>query len=173
VADAVRIGEITLIAEVVFILILVAAAVSDVITYRIPNYLVLALTAVFFVVAGIHYAQTNWLSHIGAALGCLMVGFALNQFRQMGAGDVKLLGAVALWAGMSGMIALLLFMSISGLLALPLIVFARFLVAKAQAENRWKWPVPRVLTKRQGVPYGVAIALGGILTFLLHPLTLR
>ena len=65
----------------------------------------------------------------------------------------------------------LLFMSISGLLALPLILFARFLVAKAQAENLWKRPVPRVLTKRQGVPYGVAIALGGILTIIMRPFT--
>ena len=163
--------ETTLIAETVFILVLLAAALSDVVTYRIPNYLVLALVAAFFVAAGIHYAQTNWLSHIGAALGCLVVGFALYQFRQIGAGDVKLLAAVALWAGTSGMIALLLFMSISGLLALPLILFSRFLVAKAQAENRWKWSVPRVLTKRQGVPYGVAIALGGILTIIVHPFT--
>jgi prepilin peptidase CpaA len=163
--------EVTLIADAVFIVILLAAALSDVVTYRIPNYLVLALVAAFFIAAGIHYAQTNWLSHISAALGCLVVGFALYQFRQMGAGDVKLLGAVALWAGMSGMVALLLFMSISGLLALPLILFARFLVAKAQAENRWKWTVPRVLTKRQGVPYGVAIALGGILTIIMRPFT--
>ena len=163
--------ETTLIAEAVFIVILLAAGVSDVITYRIPNYFVLVLIAAFFIAAGIHYAQTNWLSHIGAALGCLVVGFALYQFRQIGAGDVKLLAAVALWAGTSGLIALLLFMSISGLLALPLILFARFLVAKAQAENLWKRPVPRVLTKRQGVPYGVAIALGGIATIVLHPFT--
>jgi prepilin peptidase CpaA len=163
--------ETTLIAGAVFIIILLAAGVSDVITYRIPNALVLALAAAFLIAASVHYAQTNWLSHIGAALGCLVVGFALYQFRQIGAGDVKLLGAVALWVGMSGMIALLLFMSVSGLLALPLILFARFLVAKAQTENRWKWSVPRVLTKRQGVPYGVAIALGGILTIIMRPFT--
>lgn len=165
--------ESTVIAHAVFIVILLAAAVSDVITYRIPNYLVLALAAAFFAAAAIHYAQTNWLSHIGAALGCLVVGFALYQYRQVGAGDVKLLGVVALWAGTSGLIALLLFMSISGLLALPLILFARFLVAKAQAGNLWKaqWQVPRVLTRRQGVPYGVAIALGGILTSIVRPFT--
>lgn len=161
----------TLIAEAVFIVILLAAAVSDVITYRIPNALVLALAATFVIAASVHFAQTNWLSHVGAALGCLVFGFALYQFRQIGAGDVKLLAAVALWAGMSGLIALLLFMSISGLLALPLILFARFLVSKAEAENLWKRPVPRVLTKRQGVPYGVAIALGGIATIVLHPFT--
>jgi prepilin peptidase CpaA len=165
--------DITLIAEAVFILMLLAAAVSDVATYRIPNILVLALAAVFLIAAVVHYKETNWLSHVGAALGCLVVGFALYQFRQMGAGDVKLLGVVALWIGTSGLIALLLFMSISGLLALPLILFARFLVAKAQAENLWKsnWAVPRVLTKRQGVPYGVAIALGGILTIIVRPFT--
>lgn len=161
-------------AEAAFVLIVLAAAVSDVISYRIPNVLVLALAGVFIVWAAVNYAQTAWLSHFGAALLCLVAGFALYQFRQMGAGDVKLLTAVALWAGLSGLIALLLFMSLSGLLILPLILFARFLVARAQARNVWKsgWTVPRVLTKREGVPYGVAIAFGAIVTMIVHPFSL-
>lgn|SRR5512143_485442 len=159
-------------AEAAFVLIVLAAAVSDVISYRIPNMLVLSLAAVFIVWAALNYAQTAWLSHFGAALLCLVAGFALYQFRQMGAGDVKLLTAVALWAGLNGLIALLLFMSLSGLLVLPLILFARWLVARAQARNAWKWTVPRVLTKREGVPYGVAIALGAIVTMIVHPFSL-
>ena len=140
-------------AEAAFVLIVLAAAASDVISYRIPNSLVLALAGVFLIWAGVHYAETAWLSHFAAALLCLAAGFVLYQVRQMGAGDVKLLTAVALWAGLNGLLALLLFMSLSGLLVLPLILFARFLLAKAQARNVWKpqWAVPRVLTKREGV----------------------
>ena len=161
-------------AEIAFVLIVLAAAVSDVIRYRIPNVLVLALAGIFFVWAALNYTQTAWLSHVGAALLCLVAGFALYQFRQMGAGDVKLLTAVALWAGLNGLIALLLFMSLSGLLVLPLILIARWLVAKAQARGSWKaeWSVPRVLTKREGVPYGVAIALGAIVTMIVRPFSL-
>jgi len=90
---------------------------------------------------------------------------------QMGAGDVKLLSAVALWTGLNGLLALLLYVSLSGLLALPLLLLARSLVVRAQAHNVWKaeWTVPRILTKKQGVPYGVAIALGGILVMVFYP----
>jgi len=163
-----------LVAEAAFVLIVLAAAVSDVISYRIPNLLVLALMGAFIVWGAINYKETAWLSHFGAALICLAAGFVLYQFRQMGAGDVKLLTAVALWTGMSGLIPLLLFMSLSGLFALPLILLARTLVVRAQARNLWKpeWAVPRVLTKKQGVPYGVAIALGAIVTMMIRPLTI-
>jgi len=163
-----------LVAEAVFVLIVLAAALSDVISYRIPNMLVLALMGAFIVWGVLHYKETAWLSHFGAALLCLIAGYILYQLGQMGAGDVKLLTAVALWTGLSGLIALLLYMSLSGLLALPLILLARSLVVKAQANNLWKpqWPVPRVLTKKQGVPYGVAIALGAIATIVIRPLTI-
>jgi len=163
-----------LVAEVAFVLIVLAAAVSDLVSYRIPNVLVLALIGAFVVWGGLHYREAAWLSHFGAAFICLAAGFILYQFGQMGAGDVKLLAAVALWTGLSGLVPLLLFMSLSGLLALPLILLARGFVAKAQANNRWKpeWPVPRVLTKKQGVPYGVAIALGAIVTMVIRPLTI-
>lgn len=163
-----------LVAETAFVLIVLAAAASDVISYRIPNLLVLALIGAFVLWGALYYKETAWLSHFGAALLCLAAGFVLYQLGQMGAGDVKLLTGVALWTGLGGIIPLLLFMSLSGLLALPLILLARALVAKAQASNRWKpqWPVPRVLTKKQGVPYGVAIALGAIATIMIRPLTI-
>jgi len=162
-----------LVAEAAFVLIVLAAAVSDLVSYRIPNLLVLALIGAFVAWGALHYKETAWLSHFGAALLCLAVGYVLYLFRHIGAGDVKLLTAVALWTGLNGLIALLLFMSLSGLFALPLILLARALVAKAQARNLWKpqWPVPRVLMKKQGVPYGVAIALGAIVTIVIRPLT--
>src|SRR5476651_2664276 len=100
--------------EAAFVLILLAAAVSDVMYYRIPNALVLALAGAFILSASLHFAQTAWVSHFAAALLCLLAGFALYQFGQIGAGDVKLLTAVALWTGMGGLAALLLFVSISG-----------------------------------------------------------
>ena len=154
-----------------FVLILLAAAASDLIHYRIPNVLVLALGSLFIVSASLHFADAAWLDHIAAAALCLAAGFALYQFGQLGAGDVKLLSAVALWTGMGGLVALLLFTSLSGLLVLAMILFARFLVSRAKRTNLWQaqWSTPRVLTKKQGVPYGVAIALGGILTMAMHP----
>ena len=158
-------------AAAAFVLILLAAAASDVMHYRIPNLLVLLLAGAYIVWAGTHFSQAAWLSHFGAAALFLAGGLVFYRFGQMGAGDVKLLAAVALWTGLDGALPLLLFVSLCGLLALPLILFARFLVGRAQALKYWneRWPMPRVLTPKQGVPYGIAIALGGIVTLALVP----
>ena len=158
-----------ILAEAAFVLILMAAAASDVMYYRIPNLLVLALAAVFVVWAILGHVA--WLGHVSAALLCLAGGVVCYLLGQMGAGDVKLFAAVALWVGVGGLVALLLFVSLSGLIVLPLLLLARVLIDRAQAINLWKadWPIPRVLTKKQGVPYGVAIAMGGILTMALYP----
>jgi prepilin peptidase CpaA len=156
-------------AEAAFVLILMAAAASDVMYYRIPNVLVLALAGAFVVWA--IFAHVAWLGHLSAALLCLAGGVVFYVLGQMGAGDVKLLTAVALWVGLSGLLALLVFVSLGGLIVLPLLLLARVLVVRAQTMNLWRaeWPIPRVLAKKQGVPYGVAIALGGIVTMAFHP----
>jgi prepilin peptidase CpaA len=75
---------------------MVAAAVIDLISYRIPNELVLALFVVFLIVAAINWSEVAWVSHIGAAVLVFGAGLFLYAIRQMGAGDVKLLAVVAL-----------------------------------------------------------------------------
>src|SRR6185503_568446 len=81
---------------------MIAAVVIDVISYRIPNMLVLALVALFLILAGLNWNDVDWfewLGHFAAAILVFGVGILLYALRQMGAGDVKLLSAVALWAG--------------------------------------------------------------------------
>ena len=46
-----------------FVAIAVASGLVDVVSYRIPNGFIVALTVLFFVVASLHWTEVPWLSH--------------------------------------------------------------------------------------------------------------
>lgn len=76
------------------------------------------------------------------------------HFGQMGGGDVKMIGAIALWLPLTPLLALLLAMSIIGG-AVTIVMM-----------------IDRKIARREGVieiPYGVAIAIAGLLS-LREPL---
>lgn len=147
-----------------FIGINIAAAITDVVSYRIPNALVMALLALFLLIAAINVADVEWLSHIGATFLVLGAGVFLYGLNQMGAGDVKLLSALALWAGVIPLVPLLFFVSVFGLAGMLVIVLLRIIMRRLQASGSASDPrcLPRILTKGQGIPYGIAIGPAAI-----------
>ena len=149
---------------VLFCALMAAAAAYDLLTFRIPNAIVALLLALFLVPAWIHWRQIDWLLQIVPALGCLAIGYLLFARGYFGAGDAKLLAVAALWAGTNALMPLLLFVSLSGLLVMLVLLALRRLwprIAPPAAS------APAVLKPGAGVPYGVAIAAGSILTMLL------
>ena len=155
---------------IAFAAMMIVAFVIDVISYRIPNTLVVALVALFLVVSALNWSEVEWLGHIAAAILIFGVGIFLYAIRQMGAGDVKLLGAVALWAGAvppfenwpSPVIVLLFYVALCGFLGMVVILALRLIVPRLQPITGQR-PVPRVLTKGQGIPYAIAIGPGAII----------
>ena len=149
----------------VFVAAMIAAAVIDLISYRIPNLLTLGLLALFVVIAGINWSEVGWLSHIAAAILVFGAGVVLYAIRQMGAGDVKLLGVVALWSGVAPLPALLFFVSLCGLVGMLVIVALRLILPRLQPtvapDGR---SLPRVLSKGQGIPYAIGIGPGTIIS---------
>src|ERR1700742_2496864 len=80
--------------------LLAAAAGWDLASFTIPNFLSLALVAlfaVFIICAGLSWHAAGW--HLLAGLLGLCIGFALFALRYIGGGDAKLFAAVALWLG--------------------------------------------------------------------------
>lgn len=137
-------------------LLLLSAGIEDVRRREIANWknAVIALMAPLW-----------WLS-IGLdpwpgmtiQLGVALVAFALFcgafALGQMGGGDVKLIGALALWLAPLNVVTMLIAMSLlGGALTIVLLI-----------EHRWR----RAATPLE-VPYGVAIALAGLLA-LREPL---
>ena len=139
--------------------ILVVAAVIDVRTFTISNRLnaTVALGAPLYWMS---IALAPWPGvAVQLAAGGIVFGLLAGAFYagMMGGGDVKLAAALALWFSPAGTVKFLMWMSLAGgVLTLGLLAWHR-------AKRR---------EGRPQVPYGVAIALGG-LAILVPILTQR
>jgi prepilin peptidase CpaA len=134
--------------------VLAWAAVSDVAERRIPNKAVLAVLALFvlWTLAG---GGEGLASALVAAAIAFAVGYGLYAFKAVGAGDAKLFAALALFAGVAHlpMFALATVWT-GGLMAVGALI-ARPRRALVILSLRGKGDHGR------GIPYGVAIGVGG------------
>lgn len=129
------------------------AAWSDIASRRIPNRLVALLALVALARLGIGLAEgagiLRTICDLAVGVAVFGVGALLFRFGVVGGGDVKLMAAGALWMGAGS--ALPFFASTAlagGALALGLLLW----VAVAGRG-----------VARPSLPYGVAIAAGGVL----------
>jgi prepilin peptidase CpaA len=170
-----------------FCLLCLAAVVFDLWKMIIPNAVSILLVALFFANALVltlfsGYAVA-WLSHLGAMAAVLVVGLVAYRFSVLGAGDVKLLTAVSLWAGFEKNLLdplvldhylfdyLILVALCGGGLSLIVLILRRLVVGvllfQSQPQNI---TLPRYLLPREHMPYGVAIALPAIYLAIKLPL---
>lgn len=157
----------------IFVALTLAVAGFDLATYRIPNWTWMALVALFAAVWVIHGTEGNWPYHIGAAAAFLVVGLVFFIAKQMGAGDAKFLAAVALFAGFSAIVELLLWIGIAAMVELIAIVVLRRVAPQFHSLfSAGKRPLARVLTKREAIPLGAGIALGAIVASHWFPASL-
>lgn len=141
--------------------LLVWAVVCDFTSLRIPNRLPLAVALLFAAYAAAAPGAVDWLGGLLMALIVFVVTTVLFHFRMMGGGDVKLMAAVALWAGPQGIVGFLLVTSlVGGLLALIAVTPLRFVFAEAVEALGGGKSVRGAF--RGVVPYGIAIAAGGL-----------
>src|ERR1700754_2089537 len=120
-------------------LLLVAAAGWDVASFTIPNFLTLALMAVFGVfalAAGLSPADIGW--HILAGFVGLFIGFTLFALRLIGGGDAKLFAAVLLWLGLTDLLPYALLASVfGGLLTLGLMFLRSYPLPMLLSRQDW------------------------------------
>lgn len=126
----------------------VAAAVFDVRTRRIPNWLTFGLAAAGLIaaaIAGWHLFGNSLLAFVAI----FAAGAVVFSMHWLGGGDVKLLAAVAAWVGLPDAVGLALFTAVSGgLLALAWLAGGK-LRGNSVAES-----------KRAKMPYALAILAG-------------
>jgi prepilin peptidase CpaA len=134
-------------------LTLVAAAVSDLRSFRIPNALPAILMLLFAAVHGLAGFPVPVWENLLHFLLALIVGMVLFSKGWFGGGDAKLYAAAALWFSWSGAIALLFMTTIAGL-----ILAIGFIAARMMGLRK------NVAREDRRIPYGVAIAAGAILT---------
>lgn len=151
-----------LLALIVFAGLLIYAAASDVTSYTIPNWVSIALVVGFTALAlalGMPWQELGWHFLFGFAV--LIVGFFLFQARVFGAGDAKLIAATALWTGIAAFTPFIFWTAaVGGLLAASLLAARQFI---KQTETNPPF-VNRLLKEQQGIPYGLAIMAGGLMS---------
>ncbi len=153
---------------VVFPFAMIYAALSDMFTMTIANRVSVLLIVAFFAVApfiGLGWADLGW--HLAAFALVLAITFALFAVGAMGGGDAKLLASTALWMGFGpALMDYLLFATLAGgVLTLVLIVFRRSALATYAGEVR----VLRRLVDEKDIPYGIALAIGGLAAYPQSP----
>ncbi|WP_296066033.1 prepilin peptidase [uncultured Agrobacterium sp.] len=145
-------------------LCLTFAALNDLLSMTIPNRISLILLLSFIAVAaftGMDW-QTFLLSMLAAAIVFLCC-FALFAANVMGGGDAKLLTATACWYGFN--LSLLEFLLGTAFLGGILTIGILILRSRSQQIIAIGMPIPDSLLVAKKVPYGIGIAVAGLMTF--------
>lgn len=140
------------------------AASYDLLTMTIPNKLVLALAASFFAIALAVQMPLDVLAmHVACALLVLVVGFTFFALGWIGGGDAKLAAATALWLGFGLAMPYLLYAALlGGALTLAILGLRNLPLMPILARYGW---LERLHHPKSGVPYGIALAIAGLLTY--------
>jgi prepilin peptidase CpaA len=139
------------------------AAVSDIRHYIIPNKIPVIVTAAF-IVAAFFMPLQFMLGGFLTGLAILAIGAFFFARGWMGGGDVKLLAAVSLWAGPSFLSTFAVVTGLSGavLAAVMLSPLRRYMPMASADALTMTGPA------QEPMPYGVAIAAGGLFVLALY-----
>lgn len=145
--------------------LLVVAALKDLTSYTIPNWISLALIVGFFPAAlalGMPWASLGL--HVGIGVAALIAGMAMFALGWIGGGDAKVFAATALWLGWPASATFLLVTALAGgVLAVTLLAMRSILLRRyVSAGPPW---LSRLAEPGENVPYGLAICIGGLAAF--------
>lgn len=148
---------------------LALASISDLTRMTIPNAIpaVLFLSFVFLApLVGLGWSEVGM--GIVAGLAVFAVCFSLFAANVMGGGDAKLLTAMACWYGFGQ--PLLIFLVATAFLGGILTIAVLMIRAHSNTVLAMGVALPRSLTTANKIPYGIAIAIAGFLTYENAPI---
>ncbi|CAH1652642.1 Type IV prepilin peptidase TadV/CpaA [Hyphomicrobiales bacterium] len=150
---------------ILFPFLMILAAVNDIMTMTIPNFIPLVLIVGFsFFAPVVGLPATTIGLHATAAVLMLSVTFCFFACGWVGGGDAKLAAATALWFGPT--MPLLDYVVLTSLIGAGLtlaLLAARRVPLPVFAES-WAW-ARRLHGPGTGVPYGMALASAGLIIY--------
>jgi prepilin peptidase CpaA len=150
-----------------FLALCLFAAMHDIHSLTIPNWLNLTLAGLFVPAAFASGVPIEILGgHLLAGALAFVAAFGLFAFRIFGGGDAKMIPAVVLWMGPSAALPFLYWMALAGGACAIVILIARRSVPVAAVPGFMRAP----FEPKAGVPYGVAIAAGAIIAGHASPM---
>ena len=148
----------------IFPCVMVFAAISDMLTMKIPNLASIVLAVGFFVLAlatGMQWSAMGWHTLAGALT--LVVCFVMFNMGWIGGGDAKLAAATALWLGFAVLPSYGVFASIfGGVLTLGILQLRNMAMEGPLSSTPW---LARLREKNGGIPYGIALAAAGLMVY--------
>lgn len=141
-------------------------AVRDLGWRLIDNGLVLALLGLwagFAALRGLTWQDVG--GHLAVGGGAFIAMVAIYALNWIGGGDVKLTAPVFLWAGSENGLAVLLVVGLGGALLGLTCALAQGL-SRLTGLPKMISRVLALLSAERGVPYGVALAAGGVIAVL-------
>lgn len=166
-----NVPPLTAILALLFPLVMIAAMVSDVRHFRIPNSYSLILAGacpIAFWSSG--FSGLEILFNFAVATVVLIIGIGLFSFGLLGGGDVKLFAAATFWTGLPQLIDFVFYTAVfGGALAVTMLIFR-----KLPLHGR----LPLAFLQRQheadrDIPYALAIGLAGLIVFPHLPVLVR
>jgi prepilin peptidase CpaA len=144
--------------------VMAMAAAMDLLTMKIPNRLSAALAIGYFAAALLTRAPLHDIAmHALCGAAMLAFTFVLFSFGWIGGGDAKLAAATALWIGWTPLADYGLSSAIAGgALTVVILMGRRLTLPAALASQNW---IARLHNAKSGIPYGIALALGGMLVY--------
>lgn len=147
-----------------FVALMAFATFSDLLTMRISNRIILALVAGFAVLAviiGLPWEQV--MTHVITAAVVLVVMFTFFALGWIGGGDAKFTAATALWFGFPLTLSYIAMATVLGGVLTLAILMLRWRNLPVRLINV-EW-IARLHDKSSGVPYGIALAVAGLMTY--------
>ena len=144
-----------------FLALVLVAAATDIVMYKIPNSVVLMIIALYPIYVIVAPGEQEWLWSLGIFALTIAIGIPLAHFRILGGGDMKLLAAILLWAGPALATPALVVAAVAGgLVSMLMLTKVRFMIANAFSvigkESMGKMFLAATM------PYGVGLAFGGV-----------
>ena len=149
--------------------LVIAGALKDLTSMKIPNW-ISGFLILGFVPAALVVGLSPMViaAHFGTAVVALLIMMALFALRWIGGGDAKLFASACLWLGLSGSGLFLLWTAIAGgLLSLVILLARGWLRPHVSGAPGW---VGQLMTPKGDIPYGVAIAAGALMAYPASPL---
>jgi prepilin peptidase CpaA len=147
-----------------FAFTMACAAITDLTSYKIRNGLMLAFLLAYVALApfsGLAAQEIGW--NATAAAGVLVVAFIVFALGWIGGGDAKLATVTALWVGADHIAAYLVCTALlGGAFTLVVLIFRGLPLPAVLQSRRW---IARLHLASSGIPYGVAMAVAGLVVF--------
>lgn len=142
---------------------------SDFKGLTIPNLYSLIVSGAFFVTYALMWLLGrddvffSFFSHILGAVVVFGVTMLMFHYKAIGAADSKIGTAFALWMGLKGLFPFLFFMALfGGVLGVVALVIKKHKPFENPADGGW---IAQLQAGESKVPYGIAIALGALVSF--------